>query len=134
MEPQEQNDPVWKLLSHAQKSEPTPFFARNVIREIRLLESSQNRFWNRLSQWLSSRALIVGTAACAALAVTLIVLSESPNPIGEDSGLAHAPVLEGSAETFDPASEMASIEYLGQLMAVADPGQLNDAALADLFY
>ncbi|MEQ1840562.1 MAG: hypothetical protein ABL994_09135, partial [Verrucomicrobiales bacterium] len=80
MEPQEQNDPVWKLLSHARKSDPTPFFARNVIREIRLLESSQNRFWNRLSQWLSSRVLIVGTAACAALAVTLIVLSESPNP------------------------------------------------------
>jgi hypothetical protein len=120
MEPQEQNDPVWKLLSHAQKSEPTVFFARNVIREIRLLESSQNRFWNRLSQWLSSRVLIV--------------LSESPNPIGNDSGIAHVPVIEGASEAFDPASEMASIEYLGQLMAVADPGQLDDAALADLFY
>ena len=29
---------------------------------------------------------------------------------------------------------MAAIEYLGQLMAVADPGLLDDASLAELFF
>jgi hypothetical protein len=41
---------------------------------------------------------------------------------------------EEPTEAFDPASEIANVEYLGQLMAVADPGQLDDAALADLFF
>jgi len=134
MDPQEQNDPIWKLLSHAQKTEPTALFARNVIREVRLLESNQHGLWDRLSRWLSSRELVWGTAVCAALAVSLIVLAKNPNTVGIDSDITQASGLEGASETFDPASEMASIEYLGQLMAVADPGQLDDAALADLFY
>ena len=37
-------------------------------------------------------------------------------------------------DVFDPASEMADLEYLGQLMAVTDPGQLDDRALSDLFF
>lgn len=134
MDHQEQNDPVWKLLSHERKVEPTPFFARNVVRQIRQLETEPARFWSHLSQWLSGRVLIVGTAACTALAVTLMVISESPRSTEDGPGFTMIPIAEQSSETFDPASEMASIEYLGQLMAVADPGQLDDAALADLFY
>jgi len=135
MDDQEQNDPVWKLLSHARKVEPAPFFARNVVRQIRQLETEPLRFWNRLSQWLSGRVLIVGTAACAALAVTLMVISESPRSTEDGAGFTMTSIAEFQGpETFDPASELASIEYLGQLMAVADPGQLDDGALADLFY
>ncbi len=134
MDHQENKDPVWKLLSRAGRVEPSPFFARNVVREVRLLHSKQSTVWNRLSGWFSARALFAGSVACAGLALSLILLSQSPRGLEKESGLTLSPSHEIGSDVFDPASEMASIEYLGQLMAVADPGQLNDAALADLFY
>lgn len=43
------------------------------------------------------------------------------------------PVGTGSGD-FDPASELEAVEYLGQLMAVADPGDLSDEAIEDLLF
>lgn len=134
MDHQENNDPVWKLLSHAGKVEPSLLFARNVVREVRLIESSRSSIWNRITRWFSARPLVAATAGCALLAITLVVLSNVPGPSGDSPGFTNSSAVPPKVEAFDPASEMASIEYLGQLMAVADPGQLNEAALADLFY
>lgn len=128
----EPNDPVWKLLGHASKVEPSPFFARNVVREARHLAEAPSGWWSRVFALLGAhRAAWVTTAgALAAVALSAPLLVESfrteatvPLSMGEES-----------LEAFDPASEMAAVEYLGQLMAVADPGQLDDEALADLFF
>lgn len=117
-------DPLWKLLGQARVTEPSPFFARNVLRALRG-PGSRPGFWQRL--FAHPARLAFAGAACALIAL-LSITSFHEGPSGEPS------LSAGTNETFDPASEMAAVEYLGQLMAVADPGQLDDAALGDLFF
>lgn len=121
-------DPLWKLLGHARAAEVSPYFSRRVLRELRALEAKP-RFWERLFSHPARLAL--AGAACALMA--LLSLTFIPDRNSSAPVTVSAPDA-GSVETFDPASEMAAIEYLGQLMAVADPGQLDDAALGDLFF
>ena len=131
LEPGDPLYPLWKVLGQASKVEHSPFFARNVVREARLLGKTPAGFWDRLRLLAGPRA-IFATAACALVAVAMVMLFRDG---GADSGpVAIALNSEETIEAFDPASEMAAVEYLGQLMAVVDPGQLDDAALADLFF
>lgn len=128
----EPNDPVWNVLGHAKKVEPSPFFARNVVREARLLGDSRDGWVTRLAALFAGPRAIYATAAVAVIATALVLIV--PNG-GDDAATGDTySANEESAEAFDPASEIADVEYLGQLMAVADPGQLDDAALADLFF
>lgn len=131
----EHSDPVWKLLSHAKRTEPSAFFARNVVREARILSERKNDLgvFHALSQIFKRRMILAGAVgAVAILALSLIKVSEDlPESDNTTSEVAHSSAI---VDSFDPATEMAAIEYLGQLMAVTDPGQLEDAALADLFF
>lgn len=133
-----QSDPIdqaWKLLQQAKKREPSPFFVRNVLREVRGLEQEApglSGLRRRLRFFFARPTLLIGATACAGFALLLMpLLDREPAPSGNTLTLAYS---ENQSEIFDPASEMASIEYLGQLMAVADPGQLDDASLAELFF
>ena len=135
MNQEEQEDRVWDLLTHAKAVEPSPLFVRQVLREVRQLEESPSGLRGLLSQIQSlfvQRPLVMGATACAALALILVpllnrdVFFDAPSPIFTLS--------EDSSNAFDPALEMAAIEYLGQLMSVADPGQLDDDSLAELFF
>ncbi|MBU6180730.1 MAG: hypothetical protein KGR69_13780 [Verrucomicrobia bacterium] len=125
------NDPVWKILGNARSVEPSPFFARNVVREARSLGVARNGWRGRLLGLIQAhRSLWVTSAgAVAAVAIALPALIDAVRNDSPSLSLDDEP-----AEAFDPASEMAAVEYLGQLMAVADPGQLDDDALADLFF
>jgi len=127
----EPNDPVWNVLGRAKKVEPSPFFARNVVREARRLEGDRMGLWGRVTTLFSGSRAILATAACAVVVMALVFVAPRDEATGPDFPLS---MNEDSAEAFDPASEIANVEYLGQLMAVADPGQLDDAALADLFF
>lgn len=129
MDNQEQNDPVWDLLKHASTTRPGPMFSRNVMREIRLSEGKQGGFASLLGGVLRSHPLLGGLVA-AVLAVACLVLFRS----GDTPGTVGEPVVYEETNTFDPAAEFEQMEYLGQLMAVADPGDLSDDVLADLFY
>ncbi|MBL9158356.1 MAG: hypothetical protein JNJ70_12835 [Verrucomicrobiales bacterium] len=128
----EPNDPVWNLLGQAKKVEPSPFFARNVLRQVRLLGDSRKGWMTRLAALFAAPRAIYATAAVAVIAMASVLII----PRGADDAATGNTLSanEESAEAFDPASEIADVEYLGQLMAVADPGQLDDAALADLFF
>lgn len=141
MKQPEQNDPLWKLLGNATQVEPGPYFTRRVLREVRDLEANPAPGWfGRLARFpapLSLKAALPVTfAAAAAVAVALILM-----PGNEDAGVSETAssihpglVLQIGEESVDPAAEMEAVEYLGQLMAIADPGQLSDDALADLFF
>lgn len=144
----ETGDPVWELLTKAKNVDPSPFFARNVLREIRRSEAESTGFFDRFRQELrhgiryfagflrNPRVLLAtgATGAVAALGLTLF-LSTNSNPTDlESRSPALLVSLDDHPNAFDPASEMAAVEYLGQLMAVADPGQLDDSSLADLFF
>ncbi len=140
MKNQEQNDPqldaAWELLKNAPETKAGPFFTRNVLREVRLLEDAKAQKGGWLSFLFRPQGLALAGAACALAVVAFVIFSQ------DNSGVNSAPaVAEVSDHTttetvkaLDPADEMETVEYLGQLMAVADPGQLSDAALADLLF
>lgn len=139
MEHQEPTDPklekAWELLKSAKSVEPSPFFSRNVVREVRRLEEEAQSGWlARMSELFSAptfRPIAIGAAACAAVAVTALLIS---NPSEVDS---QAPMIAATSVAevaFDPATEMAEVEFFGQLMAVADPAMLDDASIAELFF
>lgn len=129
MEDPEKNDPVWRLLSHASHTEPGPFFARDVVRTVRLSESESGSWLQGLGRFFRSPGFALGTAAAACVTL-LFLLPEGESPT---ASVGPALVLEDSS-TVDPATELESVAYLDQLMAVADPAQLSDDALADLFF
>ncbi|NLT71932.1 MAG: hypothetical protein GXX91_14750 [Verrucomicrobiaceae bacterium] len=128
------NDQAWELLRRAKESEPSPFFVRNVLREVRGLEQERSGPWEGLRALFARPVPLLGATACAALVLAFVLVSPPDERPAPDSGSLALAVPENQSDTFDPASEMASIEYLGQLMAVADPGQIDDAALAELFF
>ncbi|MBP6600763.1 MAG: hypothetical protein KA250_03095 [Verrucomicrobiales bacterium] len=144
----ETGDPVWELLTKAKTVEPSPFFARNVLRELRRCEAESTGVFDRLRHGLRHGLrqfagflryprllLATGTAGVvAALALTLFLSTNSNHTDSGKSIPALLVSLDDHSNAFDPAAEMAAVEYLGQLMAVADPGQLDDSSLADLFF
>lgn len=132
MNPSEQDDPVWKLLENSRSTEPSPYFTRRVMREVKLLEDHPSYGWlEGISRLFSPKIAfpVLAAAAAVVLAVTFGFQGEAELP-SVDTGI----VLKMNEAGFDPESEMEAVEYLGQLMAVADPAQLSDAALADLFF
>jgi len=124
----DRNDPVWKLLGQSRKVKVDPFFSRNVTREVRKnhAQSAEN---DRVAQLLFSllrRPAFAGVAAAAAVLV-LAFISTQP----AETRVAEVVPAAVPAE-FDPTEEIESIGYLGELMAISDPADLDDAALADL--
>ncbi len=139
MEHQEPTDPglekAWELLKSAKSVEPSPFFSRNVVREVRRFEEDTRASWfSQLKQFFAAstaRPIMLGAATCATVALAAVLIS---NP---DTTVVGDPVVASSGagtEEFDPAIEMAEVEYFGQLMAVADPAMLDDASIANLFF
>lgn len=129
----EQDDPVWKLLEHSKQTEPGPYFTRRVMREVREMNESRSGDWlQNLLQSFSPKIAIPAFAAVAAVA--LIFVSQGNRSSTSSDTISPELVLQIGDGSVDPAAEMEAVEYLGQLMAVADPGQLSDDALADLFF
>ncbi len=134
MNQSDSNDQAWELLRRAKEREPSPFFVRNVLREVRGLEQERSGPWDRLRSLFARPVPLLGATACAGLVAAFVLVSPPEEAPAPDSAYPVLALSENQSDNFDPASEMASIEYLGQLMAVADPGQLDDDALAALFF
>ncbi|MEM1443815.1 MAG: hypothetical protein AAGF67_15825 [Verrucomicrobiota bacterium] len=133
MNQSENNDPVWKLLENASHTEPSPYFSRRVLREVREIGESKGSPWlERFFGSLSARIAVPTLVAAAA--VTLMLIFQGGNTSPQEPAVSPGLVLQIGEEAVDPTAEMEAVEYLGQLMAVADPGQLSDDALADLFF
>ena len=65
-QPDEQDD-LWRLLGSARPAKVSPFFARNVLREVRALKQEQPGFFAMLlRRW--RLALATAAAGCIALA------------------------------------------------------------------
>ena len=139
MEHQEPTDPklekAWELLNSAKTVEPSPFFSRNVVREVRRLEEeAQTRWYSRLKEFFAAstvRPIMLGAATCATVALAAVLISNPDTAVTSDPAVASTTM---GTEEFDPATEMAEVEYFGQLMAVADPAMLDDASIANLFF
>lgn len=67
MKKPEENDELWQLLGEARASEVSPFFARNVLREIRTARQEKTGVLAWLRKYWRTAAL--GSAAAVLLAV-----------------------------------------------------------------
>lgn len=92
----EQDDPVWNLLGKASNVEPTAFFARNVVREARLQETSVPSWGARIVGFFSPTKLAIGAAACAC---ALIATQMWPSP----ASVTQPPVADISDPTLSTA-------------------------------
>jgi hypothetical protein len=148
----EEKDPAWELLKKSPPVKASPFFSRNVMREVRKLVTGRTEKglpWDALLAWFRQPAYAVAAVAVVAGLTAIAVLRSGilqPSPGGTDAPAMAAAQPSGAAieestisdadslEQYDAAEEIENIEYLGQLMAVADPATLTDDALADLFF
>ena len=144
----EEQDPAWELLLKSKPQQPSPFFVRNVVREARKLEAPESGL-AAVFAWFKRPIIAVPVAigATAALfsALTLIqALSPSPEAISTNSmSVATTTDIPATSANFLPeittsetdiTGDMERIDNLGELVAITDPGDLDDAALADLFF
>lgn len=152
MNPSEEHDPAWKLLLRSKKQQPGAFFVRNVVREARKLGfEGQQSGWGVFIAWLKRPLVAVplATGAAAALITALTFVQPlAPPSANVDGALVEATDGQASLAPTEPSSGSAAasaydqasaitedlerIGYMGELVAVSDPGKLDDAALADL--
>ena len=146
----EEQDPVWKLLLRSKSQQPGSAFVRNVVREARKLgaegqESAIAIFFAWLKRPVIAVPVAIGATAVLFSALTLIQ-PLAPSPVANSATVAVAtlntqitsPSALSLPETVDTASDIAEdlemIDYIGELVAITDPAELDDAALADLLF
>ena len=107
---------LWDLLGRTAKPSVSPFFARNVLREIR----KPNR-WTTFSGWLNPRRLIPATGVAVALIAIILLRTETavtPVPNVDSAKLA---IIEAQDNEV-----MADFE---DLLASDDSNSLEDSVL-----
>lgn len=140
MRDQKSDDHLWNVLGHASQVEPSASFARNLVRSIRQAkmeprDSGIDRIRDLIHHLFLSHYSRVSIAITACIAIALAsVLIFRPLSLPDSDGTTHFSSSEIISDAFDPTSEMVAMAYLGQLMAVVDPGQLDDDSLSDLFF
>lgn len=145
----EEQDPTWELLLKSKPQQPSPSFVRNVVREARKLESPESGL-AAVFAWFKRPFIAVpvaiGASAVLFSALTLIQpLAPAPEAnsattmtiASVDTQVPATPItaLPESIDTeSDITEDLERIDYLGELVAITDPAELDDAALADLFF
>ena len=111
-EPAEGHDDLWKLLGNARPPKVSPFFARNVVREIRGLRQEEPGFFATLRiRW----QLTLATAA----AVCIIAVAASQF-IGGDLRNGQADPLTAIAQQVSDSPDYYVINDLDDLLALEE--------------
>lgn len=119
---------LWEFLGRSRAVKVSPMFSRNVMREIRQ-SSTERGGWQRWMEIFRRPVFQLGVAAAAVFVGGMLVI-QNESPTIEQLGSATAE----ESKYIDPAHEFESIERLGELMAVSDPGTLSDEALFNLLF
>jgi hypothetical protein len=72
----EDDEQLWDLLGHAVERQVSPFFVRNVLRQIR----QEPRLLQRLRSWLSWRQLVPASGLAIAAITAIIVTHRAAGP------------------------------------------------------
>lgn len=112
MEDWKQEDPVWDLLGKASTREPSAFFARNVIREARLLGTPATSWVERMAGFFTPTKLTIGAAACAC-ALAVYQMWPSADSVGTPNPIVQSPVEA-------PASALSELVIVESLAAAAE--------------
>ena len=81
MNHQEPTDPAWELLKQAKEVEPSLFFVRNVVREVRLLQMIPAGIWSRVRSAFGHHGFLTASAACAVATMGLVALPSQIVPV-----------------------------------------------------
>jgi len=142
----DENDPAWDLLKSARKTEVSPVFTQNVVREVRLLDDRENSGAGGIAGWLSLRWASALAGAAALVVGAIFVLnngnddSETTTVAKEPTEVAPASVVVGSSDYEEEisieefAEELEELAYLSDLMEVSDTSLLLDEDLAALLF
>jgi hypothetical protein len=134
MNDEENNDPVWDLISQARKHRANPSFVRDVIREVQLQGSEKTH--KSVFAFFGSRQFIAVAAAVAFLAFAGSSLLNNPEPVVQvlpaTSSLPQFTPEAVYSEVID--DRLGELEYVGELLAVQDPVLLSDADIAMLLF
>ena len=160
-DPLSPGDGLWTLLSDGQPNDQlaSPVFVQNVVREVRRSTADDTAGGSTFVEWMRDlfrrpafafSAVTATTAVAAVLA--LVVVSQKQESDPQSVGIAAAASQTGSsssvsadspetsvaasppAQAYTVADQLVEIDYLGELVAVTDPGELNDQMMADLLY
>ncbi|MEM7012146.1 MAG: hypothetical protein AAF585_11740 [Verrucomicrobiota bacterium] len=126
----DEKDPVWNLLDHASTKKASGAFVQNTVRAVRQLgdDSQQKR-----ASWfevLFAKPVLIGVGAAAAVAVAFVMLSGDPtfDEVANQIEVEDEPVEAVYTEEFEVVS------YVNELLAVNDPSELDDLALAEVLF
>ena len=107
---------LWDLLSRAAKPSVSPFFARNVVREIRKLVG-----WTTFSGWLNPRRLIPAAGVAVALIAALLLRTQT--------AVVPGPKLNSDKQAIVEAQDSEVISDFEDLLASDDSNSLDDGIL-----
>jgi|GEM_PF-3202508 len=127
------NDDAWALLGKARKTEPDPFFARNVIREIRLSEDKQKQSSSPLGIFFNIRKilLLAAVTTCIAFTVTIGIISNEKS----SSDLAGSSDLTLKAPPVDVLEkQLSETEEAEYLLAINEAQHLDDEDILRLLF
>lgn len=129
------DEALWELLGNSRETKVGPMFARNVVREVRLLEDDRRKSGSRLSWFFRPAFQLAGAAALLTVCGVFIFGDFNPGeePVAQVDSAVPAVTTEDT-EVDAYTREFESIENLGELMAISDPAALSDEALLSLLF
>lgn len=117
----EDDKELWELLGKKRSAEMSPFFARNVLRQVRE-EAQENSSLNFLSSWLRPRVFVPVSALAAALVVAGLTFEF--RPLGDGGAGDDPPDLIAS---IDP-QDFDVVADLDDLLAGEDDSLWSDSS------
>ena len=101
----EDDQELWDLLGKSSRPTLSPFFARNVVRQVR-----QTPDWRaRVSSWLRPKVLIPATTVALAVTAAVMTLQRPATDLNSSADEVPLPVAQLSPEDYDV---VADLDYL----------------------
>jgi hypothetical protein len=97
----EDDEQLWDVLGRASEPRVSPFFARNVLRQIRL----EPRWMVALRSWFSLRRLIPASAVALAL-VAAIVVTQNASLRQESASNEFDPIAKVDAQDYEVVADL----------------------------
>jgi hypothetical protein len=149
MNPLEPQDPLWKLLGQGRKVDARPNFTQNVLREARNTPQ-QRGWWNALKVWWMDSAALLPAGRLIALSALVVAaglawlprVQVTPAAGGEPmlvAGQVEVLSVEPEVPVQAPLvpeveTQLESLDYLDELLALEDTSGLTDREIAYLLY
>lgn len=142
MNPLEPQDPLWKLLGKGREVDVRPNFVQNVVREAR--QTPQERGWwvGLRAWWVEASGVVPIGRLVAGVAVLLVFGMVAVSGLKESA--VEVPVVVAGPESSAAAGEaplvpevetqLESLDYLDELLALEDTSVLSDREIAYLLY